>query len=261
MTSGWQSLGHRNRNLLHYLQIVMVFFIWPNIWTAQTKTLLVSTQWCWWACTHWRRRDEGMDWELCSAAQCQVWVAKWQAPQGDPNCQSWPLPVRLQPSLIRKALSKMECGKSADPSGIIDEMLKAADEEGVELVRQLVDAVFSSSEIPADWKESFILNLYKGKGRALNHGNYHNFKLTDQIMELLEWVLDFYIHRMVSIDKMQCGFVPDKRYHWRHLHCLPAAGAVHHCQQTALLCLCWSWHQTKPSIVCQERSWSGPRGA
>ena len=43
---------------------------------------------------------------------------------------------------------------------IITEMLKAADEEGVELARQLIEAVFSCSITTSDWEGSFILNPY-----------------------------------------------------------------------------------------------------
>ena len=104
----------------------------------------------------------------------------------------------------------MKCSKAAGPSGILPEMLKAAGEEGVELVRQLTEAVFSCGVIPSDWEESFILNLYKGKGEVLDHGNYHGLKLTDQVMKLLERVLDIFIHEMVNIDEMQFGFVPGR---------------------------------------------------
>ena len=38
---------------------------------------------------------------------------------------------------------------------------------------------FSSGEIPVDWDESLIQNLFKGKGEALDHGNYHSLKVTD----------------------------------------------------------------------------------
>ena len=71
-------------------------------------------------------------------------------------------------------------------------MLKAAGEEGNELVRQLAEAVFSSGEIPEEWEESFTLNLYKGKGTALHPVHYHSLKLTDQDMEAAEigtWLL------------------------------------------------------------------------
>ena len=48
------------------------------------------------------------------------------------------------------------------------------------------DAVLSSGAIPEEREESFILNLYKGKGKALDRGNYSSLKLTDQAIELLE---------------------------------------------------------------------------
>ena len=98
----------------------------------------------------------------------------------------------------------------AGPSGIIAEMLKAVGEEGVELVRQLTSS---------DWEESFFLDLYKGKHEALDCGNYHGLKLTDEIMQLLERVLDSYTHKMVNIDKMQFDFVPGRC----HLPCSSAA--------------------------------------
>ena len=72
---------------------------------------------------------------------------------------------------IRKALRKMKCGKAAGPSGIIVEMLKAAGEVGIELLTELREVVFCNGVIPTDWQESFILNLFKGKGDALERGN------------------------------------------------------------------------------------------
>ena len=93
---------------------------------------------------------------------------------------------------------------------IIAEMLRAAGEEGVELARQLIEAVFSCSVIASDWEGSFILNLYKGKGEALGRGNYHDFKLTDQVMKLHEQELDSYICELVNINEMQLGFVPGR---------------------------------------------------
>ena len=67
----------------------------------------------------------------------------------------------------------------------------------------LTEAVVSVGVIPSDWEESFILNLDKGKGEALDHGNYRGLKLTDQVMKLLERVLDPYIHEMVNIDEIR----------------------------------------------------------
>ena len=51
-------------------------------------------------------------------------------------------------------------------------MLKASGAEGIELIRQLSEMVFSGDAIPSEWEESFIFNLYKGKGDAMDQSNY-----------------------------------------------------------------------------------------
>ena len=119
-----------------------------------------------------------------------------------------PPPVTMEQ--IRKAISKMKCGKAAGPSGIIAEMLKASGEEGVRLLRQLGEDVFSTGVIPEEWEQSTILNLYKGKGDALDRGNYRGLKLTEQVMKVLEGVLESAVRGMVDINKLQFGFVPGR---------------------------------------------------
>ena len=111
---------------------------------------------------------------------------------------------------ITAAIGKMKCGKAAGPSGVTAEMLKAAGTEGIELIRQLAERVFAGEPIPKEWEESIILNLYKGKGDALDRGNYRGLKLTDQVLKVLERVLDSAIRDMVDINEMQFGFVPGK---------------------------------------------------
>ena len=97
--------------------------------------------------------------------------------------------------------------KAAGPLVIIAEMLKAAGEVGIELLTELTEVLFCNGVIPTDWQESFILNLYKGKGDALERGNYRGLKLTDQVMKLLKRVLDSFIQEMVDIDAVHFGFV------------------------------------------------------
>ena len=67
--------------------------------------------------------------------------------------------------------------------------------------------VSSEGCIPTDWQESFIVNLYKGKGDALNRGNYRGLKLIEQVMKVLERVVEGLIRQRVEIDEMQCGFM------------------------------------------------------
>ena len=59
-------------------------------------------------------------------------------------------------------------------------------------------------------KYPLIVCLYKGKGDALERGNYHGLKLTEQVMKVLERIVDGLIRQLVSIDDSQFGFVPGR---------------------------------------------------
>ena len=97
----------------------------------------------------------------------------------------------------------MKSGKAPGPSGIIAEMMIAGGVECITLLRILTEAIFTHGTVPKDWEESYILNLYKGKGEALDRGNYRGLKLTDQVMKVVEHMLEVKIQEMVSIDEMQ----------------------------------------------------------
>ena len=92
-------------------------------------------------------------------------------------------------------------------SGIVAEMLKPVGEAGAVEVRDLIEDIISEGCIPTDWQESFIVNLYKGKGDALKRGNYRGLKLIEQVMKVLERVVEGLIRQRVEIDEMQCGFM------------------------------------------------------
>ena len=51
------------------------------------------------------------------------------------------------------------------------------------------------------------LSIYKGKGDALNRGNYRGLELIEQVMKVLEGVVERLIRQRVEIDEMQCGFM------------------------------------------------------
>ena len=63
--------------------------------------------------------------------------------------------------------------------------------ECIRLLRILTEAIFTHGTVPKDWEESYILNLYKGKGEALDRGNYRGLKLTDQVMKVVELCLSY----------------------------------------------------------------------
>ena len=91
-------------------------------------------------------------------------------------------PIRLK--MITKALSKLASGRAAGPSGIVAEMLKPVGEACAVEVRDPIKDIFSKGCIPTNCHESFIVDLYKGIGEALNRGNYKGLKLTEPVMKV-----------------------------------------------------------------------------
>ena len=104
----------------------------------------------------------------------------------------------------------MKAGKAPGPSGIVVEMIQAASDMGASMIRDLAAANIRDGKVPSDWEQSFIVCLYKGKGDALERGNYHGLKLTEQVMKVLERIVDGFIRKMVSIDNSQFGFIPGR---------------------------------------------------
>ena len=104
----------------------------------------------------------------------------------------------------------MKAGKAPGPSGIVVEMIRAAGDMGASMICDLAVAIIRDGKVPSDWEQSFIVCLYKGKGDALERGNYRVLKLTEQVMKILERIVGGLIRQLVSIDNSQFGFVPGR---------------------------------------------------
>ena len=81
---------------------------------------------------------------------------------------------------------------------------------GASMIRDLAAAIIRDGKVPSDWEQSFIVCFYKGKGDALERGNYRGLKLTEQVMKVLERIVDGLIRQVVSTDDSQFGFVPGR---------------------------------------------------
>ena len=119
-----------------------------------------------------------------------------------------PIPITID--MVKKAISQTKAGKAPGPSGIVVEMIRAVGDMGASMIRDLAAAIIRDGKVPSDWEQSFIVCLYKGKGDALERGNYRGLKLTEQVMKVLERIVDGLIRQVVSIDDSQFGFVPGR---------------------------------------------------
>src|SRR2546425_12907440 len=89
-------------------------------------------------------------------------------------------------------------------------MLKAAGEAEVRWVTDICNEVVRSGVVSADWRRSWMVNVYKGKGNALESSSYRGIKLLDHVLKVLERVLEARLRKTVKIDDMQFGFSPGK---------------------------------------------------
>ena len=96
----------------------------------------------------------------------------------------------------------MKVGKAAGSSGIIAEMLKAAGDLCYPMYADLPDAMVYNHEILRDWENSFIINLYKVKGDALDRGYCRGLKLLEQTMKLVGRIVETIIRDSISFDNM-----------------------------------------------------------
>ena len=88
-----------------------------------------------------------------------------------PPVEGPPIPITID--MVKKAISQMKAGEAPGPSGIVVEMIRAAGDMGASMIRDLAAAIIRDGKVPSDWEQSFIVCLFKGKGDALERGNYH----------------------------------------------------------------------------------------
>ena len=111
---------------------------------------------------------------------------------------------------VKAAVAKMKNNKAVGPSGVVTEMLKAAGEVGSQWVTEVCNAVIKDGKVPEDWSKSWMANVYKGKGDAMECGSYRGIKMLEHVMKILERVIEVKVRAKVNIDSMQFGFMSGK---------------------------------------------------
>ena len=87
---------------------------------------------------------------------------------------------------VMAAIKKTKNNKAAGPSGVVADMLKAAGGMGIGWVAEMWNAVVKEGRIPEDWRRSWMGNVYKGKGDALECSSYRGIKLLEHVMKIME---------------------------------------------------------------------------
>ena len=57
------------------------------------------------------------------------------------------------------------------------ELLKASSDVLGKLIADLINSIIWDNTMPFEWNDSILISLFKGKGEALDRGNYYGLKL------------------------------------------------------------------------------------
>jgi hypothetical protein len=78
------------------------------------------------------------------------------------------------------------------------------------MCERFCNMLVKEGKLTDDWSKSWMMNVYKGKGDALECGSYRGIKLLEHVMKILERVIDSRVRRIVKVDDMQFGFMAGK---------------------------------------------------
>ena len=109
---------------------------------------------------------------------------------------------------VASAIKGLKIGKSAGPTGVVSEMMKASGGFGTRWMADLINNIVKECCIPDDWRKSILVPVYTREGDPLVYESYRANKLLEQQMKVFERVLEKRIRCQVSIDNMQFGFMP-----------------------------------------------------
>ncbi|WP_048327963.1 RNA-directed DNA polymerase, partial [Streptococcus dysgalactiae] len=111
---------------------------------------------------------------------------------------------------VRRVLRKMKNGKAVGVDQIPVEAWKSLDDEGVDILWDLMGKLAKQEKIPEEWRQSILVPIYKGKGDVQDCSNYRGIKLMGHTMKIWERVIDERIREVTKIGDEQFGFMPGR---------------------------------------------------
>lgn len=108
---------------------------------------------------------------------------------------------------IRRSISNMKSGRAAGPDGLPPELFKFGGPALEKSVQQILNAIWSSGEVPSQWTSSICTPVFK-KGAMSVASNYRGINLLCTATKLLESIIASRMaaHREATTREQQAGF-------------------------------------------------------
>jgi len=111
---------------------------------------------------------------------------------------------------VRDAVKAMKKKKAVGPDGVPVEVWKMLGDVSIGWLKNLLNKILIEGKMPEDWRKSFIVPIFKGKGNIQECGNYRGIKLMSHSMKIWEKIIEKRIRSETSISGNQFGFMPGK---------------------------------------------------
>ena len=102
-------------------------------------------------------------------------------------------------------IKKLKRNKSLGPDKIPNEMFIEADKETRSILKEILEQIHKTDEIPSTWEEGEIIRLYKGKGLKGKCSNERGITLASNIGKVYERIINERVKKEVTITKAQTG--------------------------------------------------------
>ena len=75
---------------------------------------------------------------------------------------------------------------------------------------KLYNRTMESERMPKEWRDSFLIPIFKNKGDVQRCSNYRGIKLISHTMKLWERVVERRLRSELTFSEQQYGFIPGK---------------------------------------------------
>ena len=106
---------------------------------------------------------------------------------------------------FNQAIKKLKRNKSLGPDKIPNELFIEANKQNREILREIIENVHRSENIPPSWEEGEIIRLYKGKGQKGKCSNERGITLASNVGKVYERIINERVKKEVNITKAQAG--------------------------------------------------------
>ena len=115
---------------------------------------------------------------------------------------------RISEKEMNQVIKKLKRKKSLGPDKIPNEMFIEADKETRLILKEIMETIHKTEEIPNSWEEGEIIRLYKGKGLKGKCSNERGITLASNIGKVYERIINERVKKQVNITKAQAGGKP-----------------------------------------------------